>query len=832
MDIKKWVFGVFLTAVMAGCGGSESGPNEITSFSHLQSISFESDRYSIIVGNTLAVSVSEGAGSGDISYETSDASVASVSSDGLISAHSVGEVTITATKAADSLYASASDTAEVTVTPKLEQTIAFESANIDLIITNDLQLQIVGGEGSGAIIFESSDPGIASVSSSGVVSAIGLGSVTITATKVADATFAAATASITITVVPKLAQSISFAADSYTVVVGNSQTITASGGPGIGEIFYSSSDPTIATVTNAGLVTGLQVGSVTITAQRVADSSYAEATTTTTVNVSDLLEQTIDFEFEAYQLVLDQTITVLAAGGEGVGSISYSSSDESVVTITQAGLISGVGVGVATISAVKAADQTYAEAFTTATVTVTPKAPDAPVIDVLWRGNERFTINWSPVDGATSYNIYSAKESIEALNSLDNLESLDGSMRLEDVNSPKTVTALSNNTNYFVVVTALEGDSESPISNQLVVMPTNPLNDTGITVSGGGTSGINATCTPAIQNEGHVPQDCDQGRDAVVDISASKVGFGAAAFDFTKLGSEGSPLNEQDVGWSATGNEIEGSRWACIRDNVTGLVWEVKTTEGVSSVDNKFTWQNRDQHVDTVNADALCGITSWRVPSLTELLTIAYNGRSNPAADLQRFPNAKSQSYWTSDGVSGVPDNAWTVNFFSGIGNSKTKASTFQVRLVAGNHQASQFEASRFVDNADGTLTDLVTGLMWKRCPEGLSGPDCSQGAASKKVWGVAMKTARDSTYAGYDDWRLPNMKEMQTLVDVARDNPAQDQSVFPNPNLVLNYWTSSLVKKQSPVTQSWRVNFQYGLSEVKVRTQSLNAQWLVRDAE
>lgn len=94
------------------------------------------------------------------------------------------------------------------------------------------------------------------------------------------------------------------------------------------------------------------------------------------------------------------------------------------------------------------------------------------------------------------------------------------------------------------------------------------------------------------------------------------------------------------------------------------------------------------------------------------------------------------------------------------------------------------------------------------------------------------MKTARDSTYAGYDDWRLPNMKEMQTLVDVARDNPAQDQSVFPNPNLVLNYWTSSLVKKQSPVTQSWRVNFQYGLSEVKVRTQSLNAQWLVRDAE
>ena len=119
----------------------------------------------------------------------SDASIASISSDGLISAHSVGNVTITATKAADALYASATDTAEVTVT-LIEQTIAFEVAIVDLIITNDLQLQIIGGEGSGTIIFESSDPGVASVSSSGIVSAIGLGSVTITATKVADATYA------------------------------------------------------------------------------------------------------------------------------------------------------------------------------------------------------------------------------------------------------------------------------------------------------------------------------------------------------------------------------------------------------------------------------------------------------------------------------------------------------------------------------------------------------------------------------------------------------------------------------------------------------------------
>ena len=54
------------------------------------------------------------------------------------------------------------------------------------------------------------------------------------------------------------------------------------------------------------------------------------------------------------------------------------------------------------------------------------------------------------------------------------------------------------------------------------------------------------------------------------------------------------------------------------------------------------------------------------------------------------------------------------------------------------------------------------------------------KGAVSNKVWGVAMKTARDSTFAGYDDWRLPNLKEIQTFVDVSKNNPAQDTTLFP----------------------------------------------------
>jgi hypothetical protein len=504
-----------------------------------------------------------------------------------------------------------------------------------------------------------------------VVTAISLGTVTITATKAADSTYDEATAQTSVTVTPKLSQSITFGEQSYTVVIGNSQSVLASGGPGIGQISYVSSDPSIATISGAGLVTGVAIGSVTITAIKAADSTYEEASATTTVNVSDLIEQTISFSSSDYTLTVNETQTITASGGEGTGQITYSSADESVVTINGSGFVSAVGVGSTTITAVKAADPVYAEAFVTASVTVEPAPPDAPVISVVWTGNGRLTIGWADVTDATSYSLFYATESIAALDDLANLESLNGAATVLDVTSNYTLTDLENNTQYFLVVTALTGSVESPISNELASTPLNPLNDTGITVSGNGTSGINATCTKAIQNGGHVPQDCDQGRDADTTIAASKVGTGVAAFDYTKLGSDGSEIPVQNGTWSESGTEADGTHWSCVRDNVTGLVWEIKTPTGTHSFNNKGTWQNRNTLADTTNAEGLCGLTNWRVPSLTELLTIVNNGRQNPAFDVPRFPNGKSQSYWTSNPVSGVGTNAWTVNFFAGIGNSK-----------------------------------------------------------------------------------------------------------------------------------------------------------------
>ena len=98
-----------------------------------------------------------------------------------------------------------------------------------------------------------------------------------------------------------------------------------------------------------------------------------------------------------------------------------------------------------------------------------------------------------------------------------------------------------------------------------------------------------------------------------------------------------------------------------------------------------------------------------------------------------------------------------------------------------------------FDDYGDGTVSHKPTGLMWAKCPLGQSGPDCATGSAEALTWREALEAARDSTLAGYTDWRLPNIKELRTLVEERCYAPAINLSVFPAASGAgLNYWSSS----------------------------------------
>lgn len=116
----------------------------------------------------------------------------------------------------------------------------------------------------------------------------------------------------------------------------------------------------------------------------------------------------------------------------------------------------------------------------------------------------------------------------------------------------------------------------------------------------------------------------------------------------------------------------------------------------------------------------------------------------------------------------------------------------------------------RFVPSATGEeVTDTQTGLIWRRCPEGQVwiSSTCS-GSSVYYTWDDALAHAKNTATSTGVAWRLPNVKELQTLVDRKLANPAIDSSVFPNVPSVF-FWTST--PWVSNTSRVWLVHFRHG---------------------
>jgi hypothetical protein len=216
------------------------------------------------------------------------------------------------------------------------------------------------------------------------------------------------------------------------------------------------------------------------------------------------------------------------------------------------------------------------------------------------------------------------------------------------------------------------------------------LNDTGIT-----------TCSDETQNglpcpvTGYPGQDAQYGRDATQNNNSD----GRAGFSFTKL--------------DGTGNALPASaaNWNCVRDNVTGLVWEVKTDDGgLHDKDHTYTWYQPDNgknggapgyqnggvctgsscdthgYVQAVNAQGWCGASDWRMPSRRELVGLVDYGRAYPnhTIDTDYFSEQGVSYVWSGSPYANRSNYAWGVDFgYGGAGNG-VKSGIFHVRLVRG----------------------------------------------------------------------------------------------------------------------------------------------------
>lgn len=137
---------------------------------------------------------------------------------------------------------------------------------------------------------------------------------------------------------------------------------------------------------------------------------------------------------------------------------------------------------------------------------------------------------------------------------------------------------------------------------------------------------------------------------------------------------------------------------------------------------------------------------------------------------------------------------------------------------------------SRYQSNDDGTVVDKETGLMWRGCLQGVTGNACDNGAPLAVTWAEALlyvpKFNGQGGFAGYKDWRLPNIRELSTLAELQCDDPAINLAVFPNA-------TSAAVWSSSPsyfhTHYSWYVDFKTGAFKYGERVKA-KAIRLVRD--
>jgi len=265
----------------------------------------------------------------------------------------------------------------------------------------------------------------------------------------------------------------------------------------------------------------------------------------------------------------------------------------------------------------------------------------------------------------------------------------------------------------------------------------------------------------------------------------------------TDCPSEGHALYGQDAHYHGTAPSYTDHSDGTIADNITGLLWEkVHHSKRIGYGDAKNACRNLK----------LGGRSDWRLPTIKELFSLAdFRGSQkrrffiDDVFDLQepdasvlegdRFASTHSTQMmgqtWSSTiytgqhyGRAGV-EAAFFYNFLDGhIKQAPTRGKNgLFYRCVSG----SEWGGNDFADNKDGTVTDRAMGLTWQQSDDGQT-----------RDWLGALQYCEGLNLAGKSDWRLPNVKELQTIVDYTKNDPALDQRYLKQSDKKAWFWSST----------------------------------------
>jgi hypothetical protein len=261
--------------------------------------------------------------------------------------------------------------------------------------------------------------------------------------------------------------------------------------------------------------------------------------------------------------------------------------------------------------------------------------------------------------------------------------------------------------------------------------------------------------------------------------------------------SSGQRFHGQDAQYDGIQPAYQDNGDGTVSDLNTGLMWQ--KTPG-----SKMTYQ---QAVANASSFRLAGYSDWRLPTITELYSLilfsgidvsgfASSAGAVPFIDTRYFDFEygnvaagerliDAQYVSSTEYIGGTRDGTavFGVNFADGRikGYALTlfgQPKTFVVMYVRG---MSNYGMNTFSINGDGTVSDMATGLTWQQADDGTA-----------RNWEEALAYCENLTLAGFSDWRLPNVKELQSIVDYTRNNPALDTSVFTQTDWKGWFWSST----------------------------------------
>lgn len=294
-----------------------------------------------------------------------------------------------------------------------------------------------------------------------------------------------------------------------------------------------------------------------------------------------------------------------------------------------------------------------------------------------------------------------------------------------------------------------------------------------------------------------------------------------------------------------------GAESYCVTDNLTGLMW-------IRSFDStQRTWQDA---LDYSNTLTFCGHSDWRLPNKNELRSLIDYSQNNPALPAGHpFTNVQSGYYWSSTtnpantnaasfvnmsdgGLGDYPKEAYNFTWSVRAGDSGAQAvqlpQTGQVScydtlgnsiICGGTRQDGDLKKGvawpdpRFTVGAgaeNACVTDNMTGLMWVYAPDGAT-----------LTWPQAMDIVNGMTLCGHSDWRLPNLNELNSLINAKEPNTALWLNLQGFTNVQsYSYWSSTTIGNDT--SYAWIVGMTSGYMFGNFKDNNTNCVWPVRGGQ